>query len=133
MKKENDVFSLSKGEESITATLITDGVFGLSMASVDKINYNPFGNEHSIMEYCWYVSRVIVKEDQRGKGIGSKLLNMLIDEIKSRPGTGPIIVTPGGYNADAKKQMNFYKKNGFVKVKDNTGMLIYVLKKKTLR
>lgn len=108
-------FHLSSGEESISSSYRKDEEFGISIASADRI-----------FDGRWYVSRVMVRENHRGKGVGSKLLNMMIEEIKSRPDKGDIIVTPGGYDGDTKRQFDFYKKNGFVET-DKPEMLIYVL------
>lgn len=35
------------------------------------------------------------------------------------------MVTPGGYGADEKKQFNFYKKNGFIELKDHPELLYH--------
>lgn len=103
---------ITSSEESISASYQNEE-FGLSVASADKI-----------FDGTWYVSRVMVNLKHRGKKIGSLMLNKIIDEIKSRPDKGNIVVFPGGYSEDLEKQMNFYKKNGFVDG-DKPGMLIY--------
>lgn len=67
----------------------------------------------------WVINRAIVKpESLRGKGIGSLMLNKLKD-VLVKQGCKKLIVYPGGYSGEKRKQFNFYKKNGFVKVKDN--------------
>jgi len=75
-------------------------------------------------EDYWFINRVLVKpENERGKGIGSELLQLLIKEIKKHGGK-KIIVTPGGYDNKTKKQFNFYRKNGFKKDIDCLSMTV---------
>jgi len=63
---------------------------------------------------CWWVSRVLVTSDEdRGKGWGGMILDTLIVEITKQGGKS-IIVTPGGYGADPKKQKRFYEQHDFV-------------------
>jgi len=66
----------------------------------------------------WNINRVLVNPKiLRGKGIGSKLLQELIEKIRNADGK-KIIVWPGGYDDNKKKQVNFYIKNGFKKYKE---------------
>lgn len=74
-----------------------------------------FSEDH---ENCWWVSRVLVSRDEdRGKGYGGRALDILLREIEKQGGKA-VIVTPGGYGADPKKQIRFYEAHGFVKVGD---------------
>ena len=65
----------------------------------------------------WYVNRVLVDADYRGKGVGSKMLQAAIKAVKEQGGN-EIVVEPGGYDADPERQKNFYLRNGFVKKED---------------
>jgi ribosomal protein S18 acetylase RimI-like enzyme len=66
----------------------------------------------------WYINRVVVQpETKRSQGIGSELLQRLIDAIKSQNGR-EIKVTPSGYNTDPKIQIRFYEKFGFKRQED---------------
>jgi ribosomal protein S18 acetylase RimI-like enzyme len=63
----------------------------------------------------WYINRAIVKpESLRGHGIGSLMLTKLKDALIEQ-GCKKLIVYPGGYAGEKRKQIKFYKKNGFVK------------------
>jgi GNAT superfamily N-acetyltransferase len=66
-----------------------------------------------LISFFWWISRVNVPEGLRGKGIGSKLLQEALKEMKKCPASKAIIVYPGGYDSDPEKQANFYVKNGF--------------------
>lgn len=110
---------LSSSEESITASYRHEG-FGLSIASADRIF------SATVLE-GWYISRVMVRENHRRKGIGSKMLNSIIEEIKTRGEKCNIVVFPGGYGEDIKDQINFYEKNGFVESTEKQGMYVYSL------
>lgn len=114
-------FYISSESDSISASCIVAGKYGISVASIDRI-VTKTGDE--LEQVYWYVSRVNVKEGLRNDGIGSRLLQMIIEKIKSRPDKATIIVYPGGYNEDREGQFNFYKKNGFV-CTDNPSELIY--------
>ncbi len=61
----------------------------------------------------WFVNRVFIRNPLgRGRGLGSRLIKELQSLVASR-GCKKLIVTPGGYNSDPEKQINFYRKNGF--------------------
>lgn len=61
----------------------------------------------------WWVSRVLVQPNtMTGRGIGGKLLELVKEEIKKQGG-GTVVVCPGGYENDHKKQSNFYRRHGF--------------------
>lgn len=71
----------------------------------------------------WWLARVNVKGDShKGKGIGTKMIELMKEELVKRSaappsGTPPfkeLLVAPGGYGSDEKKQWNFYVKNGFI-------------------
>jgi hypothetical protein len=71
----------------------------------------------------WWLARVNVKGDNhKGKGIGTKMVELMKEGLVKRSAAPPfgtpafkeILVAPGGYGSDEKKQWNFYVKNGFV-------------------
>ena len=112
-------FHLSESNESISASYVKDG--RLSIASADfLVDAEQLGTK-------WYVSRVNVTDIHRGNGIGSMLLKMLIESIKMSKNKHDIVVCPGGYENDQDRQINFYKKNGFVETKTK-GLLIFNFK-----
>jgi L-amino acid N-acyltransferase YncA len=85
-------------------------------------------------EKCWWISRVLVTSDEdRGKGWGGMMLDTLIVEITKQGGLA-IIVTPGGYNADPKKQKRFYEQHDFVKTgKEPTAHWLWTRSEETAR
>lgn len=63
----------------------------------------------------WYLNRAIVGPDAaRGQGLGSILLQTLLKYLSEKPDFKSIIVEPGGYHNDLKRQVRFYTNNGFV-------------------
>ncbi len=97
--------------ESVSVSCVTDG--RVSVASIDNLK-----------DGRWWISRVNVQGAEKGKGLGSKLLQTAIKEVLSF-GKSEIIVAPGGYTNDIEKQINFYKKNGFSKTNED-GLMTYV-------
>lgn len=86
-----------------------DGIRSRGVASADL--YLPRADEQ-----CWWINRVLVtNEADRGKGIGGMLLDCLLTEA-IKQGARVIIVTPGGYGSDPKKQRRFYEAHDFFKV-----------------
>lgn len=71
----------------------------------------------------WWVSRAkVTPEKLTGQGYGTRMM----DEIKKaavRQGCKKMVVCPGGYKNDKKRQINFYVKNGFVEIKK--GVLVW--------
>lgn len=71
-------------------------------------------------EEWWWIGRVLVQRDkERGKGIGSLILQRLLktattaltsDSLNPVP---HVVVAPGGYSDDLEGQMRFYRRNGF--------------------
>jgi predicted GNAT family N-acyltransferase len=84
-------------------------------ASIDRIDNNE-----------WWVSRVLVSdESSRRQGIGSILLTRAVQEVLKHEPNAKIIVAPGGYESKTRQQTRFYKKNGFIPVKGQLGVLMY--------
>jgi GNAT superfamily N-acetyltransferase len=68
--------------------------------------------EANLIGDIWWICRAFSHKDLRGKGVGSKLLQLVIKEIRKQGGRY-IYVTPGGYDGRKRKQFNFYIKGGF--------------------
>jgi len=69
---------------------------------------------NSLFGTIWWIARaVIVPTEQRGKGIGSAMLKALFKAVTKQGTCTRLIVCPGGYNGNKKKQFHFYEKNGF--------------------
>jgi GNAT superfamily N-acetyltransferase len=68
----------------------------------------------------WWVARVLVSNaDDRGKGLGSLVLQAALKAIMvSTNGMARVVVVPGGYDNNHKRQRKFYEKNGFRRVND---------------
>lgn len=64
----------------------------------------------------WWLSRVLVKESFRRRGLGRKL----IEKLKGCSRGKLIEVMPGGYNMKREDQFNFYERCGFKKLDENT-------------
>lgn len=67
----------------------------------------------SIDGVAWDIARAKVADALQGKGIGSKLLQYVIQTIKTKPEAERIQVCPGGYSDRLEDQCHFYEKNGF--------------------
>jgi hypothetical protein len=66
----------------------------------------------------WWLARINVLEHlapgvTRGQGIGSEMMRLLQERLVIIPSFQELLVAPGGYGADEKKQWNFYLKHGF--------------------
>lgn len=86
-----------------------DGTRSRGVASADL--YHPRADE-----LCWWISRVLVTDEaDRGKGIGGVLLDLMLAEVVKQGGR-VVIVGPGGYGADPKRQRQFYEAHDFAKV-----------------
>jgi hypothetical protein len=60
----------------------------------------------------WLISRVLVPEEMRGKGLGGHMLELLKWHVRLQ-GVYPLVVAPGGYGSDEKRQRRFYSERGF--------------------
>lgn len=88
--------------------------------SVDPSGIHGVCAEADLIDGIWWICRVLVKKEQdRGKGLGSKFLQKLLFEIYRRDPDAAVVVSPGGYGVNSKKQINFYKKNGFKLISDS--------------
>lgn len=76
----------------------------------------------------WYTNRVLVtRPEDRGSGTGSYLLTLLKATLQQHKGFVALLVEPGGYGVSPKKQINFYRKNGFVRA-PKVGPNVYIWK-----
>jgi hypothetical protein len=94
-------FRVSSSPQSISAYLVSNRFLIQGIVSADFLgNY-------------WWLSRALINPPPaRNIGLGSKMLQLLIQEIKKQP-IKKIVVEPGGYDNNPKQQRNFYYKNGF--------------------
>lgn len=75
----------------------------------------------------WWISRVLVPEKiGRSKGLGSRLLQVMIERCRRQESELRIVVAPGGYTADNARQIAFYERNGFVKGNSGIFQGLYV-------
>lgn len=95
-------FVINKTQENISVSVVTEG--RLAIASADRI-----------IPGCWNVSRVNVPQEHRRRGIGSHLIQALIQRLRRDPSEHDqyLFVHPGGYGESLEEQINFYKRNGF--------------------
>lgn len=61
-----------------------------------------------------YISKIYLKAETRGKGLGKLLLNRAIDLAKQN-GKNSIYLNVNKYNTDS---ISFYERNGFVKIEE---------------
>lgn len=111
---EKDIFVRSSKRDGVAVMHRIEGASQGSVVSIDNL-----GNGE------WWVSRALVNEE-RSKGIGSVLLKRAVQEVLKHEPNAKIIVEPGGtYGSNEERQLNFYRKNGFVNVPNKKGVLIY--------
>lgn len=62
----------------------------------------------------WWIGRVLVDPPKaRGNGVGGYILEELKRAVKEMGGTS-LLVSPGGYAVDPKRQFKFYLSHGFI-------------------
>lgn len=75
----------------------------------------------------WWISRVMVPSAFRGEGLGSRMLGLLLGGIQEVHREDKlfrgVVVTPGGYGVDPRRQRAFYLKIGFKPVIGDEGLL----------
>jgi len=72
------------------------------------------GLDADLMGDYWYLSRLIVKPNGRGKGYGRKMIEVLKENCDGIR----IVVYPGGYDLAQKDIESFYKHMGFLETDD---------------
>ena len=101
--------------------ILEDKIFKKLINSYEYIGYTINKNNKTIatlmfkedleFPYIWQLSRIKVDYKYKKKGIGSKLLNKILDFIKKENGYKVLV-----YVSDSNKiAQAFYKKNGFKK------------------
>ena len=111
---KKDIFVRSSKTDGVSVMHRVAGSSQGSVVSIDNV-----GNG------MWWVSRALVNEE-RGKGLGSILLKRAVQEVLKWEPKAKIIAEPGGsYGSDEKRQLNFYRKNGFVDVPKKKGVVMY--------
>lgn len=83
---------------------------------VDELPGEPTG--------VWWVARCLVKEEYRGRGLGSFLVAQVQEHFRELEGFRKMVVEPGGYNADPARQRAFYERQGF-REEEPDGALIW--------
>lgn len=111
-------------EQAISVTVIETYIKN------DSVGTRPKGTAEACifpsLKGHWYTNRVLVtRKEERGKGLGSYLLTLLKATLQQQEGFVALMVEPGGYGTDPKKQINFYRKNGFIR-KPKLGLNVYV-------
>ena len=102
------IMDLIGNRDSLTLGLFeNDELIGLSMGSIMHWH---IGTEYYIFEFC-------VKEQYQSKGIGTEFLRMVEQYAKSRQITHIFLQTERTVPA-----FNFYKKNGFIELKDHVSL-----------
>lgn len=74
-------------------------------------SYSSGWSEENAKDGVYEISSVLVDTSQRGKGIGKRLLEHIIDEIQKKPNYQKIYLTVSPMNIPA---LNLYINNGFV-------------------
>jgi len=105
------MIDLMGNRNSLTIGLFEDDkLIGLSMGSI--IHWH-MGTEYFIIEFC-------IKTDKQGKGLGTKFLEEIEEYAKSKKITHIFLLTERTVPA-----YNFYKKNGFIELKDHVSLFKY--------
>lgn len=112
----SEEFYVAHERANVSVTLV-GAAFVMPMGTISvSIMFNKPG--------YWYLNRLFVRAEHRGKGYGRKLLERLWQAIKERREQHPewsqiekIVVEPGGYNSDPKELDRFYKHMGFEEAK----------------
>jgi len=106
---------------------VTAGPFNITVAyvvghrAVGIMNVDDMGSllAASWPEGRWWFARANIGDvSLRGKGIGTRMLNLVKTELQKRDSFREVLVAPGGYGSDEKKRRNFYVKNGFEPVSE---------------
>lgn len=108
--KSQGVFKVIESGMHITTMWVVDGHFPYGIANAD-LNWPELGR--------WWLARVSINREQfRSAGIGTELVRRIQSALAERTDFKELLVAPGGYGSDEKKQWNFYVKNGFVPFED---------------
>jgi len=80
---------------------------------IGLITYNYFGNEPTYKEPCYRVRPVMIDKDHAGKGFEAQALNLLLDEIRTKP-FGEAEAVFATYYSVEKDMAKLYLDAGFV-------------------
>lgn len=122
------------GEELRLCSMVVGGGLMQGSASADLV---PCADLTSSLgkygDYCWWIARVYVRPNNRGKGLGSLLMAKLIQAVAQRE-ERLVVVAPGGYveKSGKARQMAFYRQNGFVDVEGEEGLLMRVVERDSM-
>ena len=124
MIKLRDLITEALDEKEVIMISRPQGVSALYRGSLRQGGVASIDN---VGDGSWWVSRVLISNwREMGRlGIGSDLLQRAIKEVLKYDPKARIIVEPGGYDMDTQSQINFYRKNGFVDIPDQKGVLVY--------
>ena len=93
---------------------MADFLIHSSASHVSVTHHISVAEASNIGQGKWYLNRVKVNSE-KGLGLGTRLLQKLLQALQERGDFREVVVEPGGYGSDIKKLVNFYEKNGFVK------------------
>lgn len=107
---KNKHFSVLCSDNSLGVKIVSVSMrFDNGIRGCAEANYMPDFN------YWWICRVVLYPADCRGRGFGSKMLKLMLDNIFDTDAEHKVVVAPGGYDAEPKKQKAFYLKHGFEK------------------
>jgi len=106
-------FHLTSTPQSVSASL-RHGMIRPSVAEANEVESG-----------VWWVCRVLVHQDHRGKGVGKALVAVMKLACVEQ-GAKVVQVAPGGYDMDTARQRGFYKACGFeATAEDPEGMMYW--------
>lgn len=102
-------------EDMLIQAFVTSGYATAFWWGKDPMHDRGVAEASWLPDGFWYINRVLVKPSElRNKGIGGQLLERLKQELKEKAKATLIVVDPGGYGMNVKRQRQFYRQHGFV-------------------
>lgn len=96
----------------------------VSVFLIEKVLMTAVAQASLLPNGTWYFNRMLVKnEEDRGRGLGSQLLERFKEELK-KAGCRRLVVEPGGYGVDPVRQRRFYSERGFVEKSSPDGKFL---------
>ena len=108
---EPDIYLIAT--PSYVSASLTHGPMRRSVAEADEVEPG-----------IWWVCRVVIHKDHRGKGIGKALVAAMKAACAER-GAEVLQVAPGGYDQDTARQWGFYRACGFKDTEEEVGLLVW--------